>query len=33
MIYAALIISPPIAFYLFTKAANFIVAKFERAPW
>lgn len=33
MIYAILIIAPIFAFYLFVKLANFIVRKFERAPW
>jgi len=33
VIYVTLVIAPPIAFWLFTKAANFIVSKFERASW
>jgi len=33
MIYAILIIAPIAAYFIFTKLANFIVSKFERALW
>jgi hypothetical protein len=33
VIYALIVIATVAAYFIFTKLANFIVRKFERAPW